>query len=110
MDEMDELMAPIENDNGAYGDNGESVVVEITVPRRRTDGGDHEKEGGGDDEGKDDGEEGPTRTWREKGKWKKSDVQTANAAELDGDDQYGLASLEYDDIFEDLDVTLELTE
>ena len=110
MDEMDEMMAPIEDDDGAYDDDGESVVVEITVPRRRTDGGDHEKEGGGDDGGRDDGKEGPSRTWREKGKWKKKDVRAVNAADPDGDDRYGLASLEYEDIFEDLEVTLELTE
>jgi len=47
---------------------------------------------------------------REKGKWKKRDVRAVNAAEPDGDDRYRLASLEYKDIFEDLDVTLELTE
>ena len=110
MDEMDEMMAPIKDDNGAYDDDSESVVVEITVPKRRTDGGDHEKEGGGDDGRRDDREEGPSRTWREKGKWKKTDVRAANAAEPDGGDRYGVASLEYEDIFEDLDVTLELTE
>ena len=37
-----------------------------------------------------------------KGKWKKRDVRAVNAAEPDGDDHYGLASLEYEDIFEDL--------
>src|SRR5215469_10399661 len=107
---MDEMMSAIEDDDGAYDDDGESVVVEITVPRRRTDGGDHEKEGGGDDGGRDDREEGPSRTWKEKGKWKKKDVRAVNAAEPDRDDRYGLASLEYEDIFEDLNVTLELTE
>ena len=110
MDEMDEMMASIDDTGSAYDDDGESVIVEIPVPRRRTDGGGHEKEGGGDNRGKDEGEEGPSRTWREKGKWKKRDVRTVNAAEPDGNDRYGLASLEYDDIFEDLDVTRELVE
>ena len=77
---------------------------------RRTNDKDREEVDGGDNGSKDDGEEGPSRTWREKGKWKKRDVRAVNAAEPDGDDRYGLASLEYEDIFEDLDVTLELTE
>jgi len=111
MNEMDEMMmAPVENDDGAYDDDGESVVVEITVPIRRTNDRDREKEGGGDDGGRDDYGEGPSRTWREKGKWKIDDVPAVNAADPNGDDRYGLASLEYEDIFEDLDVTLELTE
>src|SRR5215469_416255 len=110
MDEMDEMMASFNDDGGACDGDGESVVVEIIVPRRRTDGRDREKEGGGDDGGRDDCGEGSSRTPRETGKSKKSDVRAANAAEPDGGDRYGVASLEYEDIFEDLDVTLELTE
>jgi hypothetical protein len=131
---IDESDREEEDDND---NDSESVVVEITQKKRRRMDGRSEGEGserwdvnaassssrvdGGDDndddganidkvEGENEGENGPRRSRREKGKWKERDVEAEDAAQTHDDDRYGLASIGYEDIFEDFDVTRELVE